>query len=105
MQKASRGELWVIDLGMVQKARPCLVLSVDYLDHERAVVTYVPRTTSLRGTRFEVPHQMRGFDAGAFDAQGIGSIPIVKVARRLGMVELSVIHQVEAAVKLWLALP
>jgi mRNA-degrading endonuclease toxin of MazEF toxin-antitoxin module len=38
MPKARRGELWVIDLGMAQKTRPCLILSIDYLDHERAVV-------------------------------------------------------------------
>ena len=104
MQKACRGELWVIDLGMVQKPRPCLILSSNYLDHERAVVSYVPRTTTLRQTRFEIPHQMKGFDPGAFDAQGIGSIPIVKLERRLGMVENSLVGKVEAAVKLWLAL-
>lgn len=85
MQESSRGELWVIDLGMAQKSRPCLILSIQYLDHERAIVTYVPRTTSLRNTRFEVPHQMRGLEAGAFDAQGIGSIPSVKLERRLGV--------------------
>jgi hypothetical protein len=39
MSQAQRGELWVIDLGMVQKPRPCLVLSIDFLEHERAVVT------------------------------------------------------------------
>jgi len=50
MPQAQRGELWLIDLGLVQKPRPCLVLSIAYLDHERAVVTFVPRTTSLRGT-------------------------------------------------------
>ncbi len=60
MPRAKRGEIWLIDLGLVQKARPCLVLSVDFLEHERAVVTYIPRTTVLRGTRFEVPHQGRG---------------------------------------------
>jgi mRNA interferase MazF len=96
--------LWVIDLGMAQKTRPCLILSIDYLDHERAVVTYVPRTTSLRATRFEVPHQMRGLDRGAFDAQGIGSIPVAKLERCLGVAEAGVVQQVEAAVKLWLAL-
>ena len=85
MQKAHRGELWLIDLGMVQKTRPCLILSINFLDHERAVVTYVPRTTTLRQTRFEVRHQMRGFDPGAFDAQGIGSIPVVRLERRLGI--------------------
>jgi len=103
MQKAHRGELWLIDLGMVQKTRPCLILSINFLDHERAVVTYVPRTTTLRQTRFEVRHQMRGFDPGAFDAQGIGSIPVVKLERRLGLIEDGVVKQVEAAVKLWLA--
>jgi hypothetical protein len=51
--------------------RPAVILSVAPLDHERALVTYVPRTTSLRQTRFEVPHQARGFEAGAIDAQGI----------------------------------
>jgi mRNA-degrading endonuclease toxin of MazEF toxin-antitoxin module len=50
------------------------------LDHERAVVTYVPRTTSRRDTRFEVPHQAGSFESGAFDAQGLGSVPTVKLA-------------------------
>ena len=104
MQKARQGEIWVIDLGLAQKARPCLILSISFLDHERAVVTYIPRTTSLRHTRFEVPHQARGFDPGAFDAQGIGSIPTVKLERCLGMVDKTVVEQVEAAVKVWLAL-
>ena len=105
MPKACRGEPWVIDLGMVQKPRPCVILSINYLDQERAVVTYVPRTLTLRGTRFEVSHQMKGLEAGAFDAQGIGSIPTVKLQRRIGTVEASVVQQVEAAVRLWLALP
>ena len=47
MQKARRGELWVIDLGMVQKSGPCLILSINFLDHERAVVTYVPSYDQL----------------------------------------------------------
>lgn len=104
MPKARRGEIWLIDLGMAQKPRPCLILSIDYLDHERAVVAYVSRTTALRQTRFEILHQARGFDPGAFDAQGIGSVPVVKLERRLGNVEPALLQQVEAAVKQWLAL-
>ena len=72
---ARRGDIRLVDLGLAQKTRPVLILSVDFLDHERAVVTYVPRTTSRRGTRFEVPHQARGFEAGGFDAQGLGTVP------------------------------
>ena len=104
MPKARRGEIWLIDLGMVQKPRPCLILSVEYLDPERAVVTYVSRTTVPRQTRFEVPHEARGFEPGVFDAQGIGSVPVVKLERRLGTIDPDVLQQVELAVKRWLAL-
>ena len=104
MPKAKRGEIWLIDLGLMQKTRPCLVLNIDYLDHKRAVVTYIPRTTHLRGTRFEVPHQGRGFQPGAFDPQGIGSIPEVKLEMRLGVLEPTILQQVEGALKRWLAL-
>jgi mRNA interferase MazF len=89
---------------MAQKNRPAVILSVDYLDHERAVVTFVPRTTTIRRTRFEVDHRAAGFDAGAFDAQGIGGVPDVKLIRRLSAVDQATMEKVEAAVRAWLAL-
>ena len=104
MPKARRGEIWVADLGMVAKVRPVLVLSVEYKDNERAVVTYVIRTTSVRGTRYEVPHDVRGMPAGAFDAQGLGSVPDVKLERRLGTVSEDTLAKVEDAIRAWLAL-
>lgn len=104
MPKGLRGEIWLIDLGMAQKNRPGVILSVEYLDHERAVVTFVPRTTSVRGTRFEVAHPAPNFDAGAFDAQGIGGVPDVKLIRRLGVLQLAKLSEVEQAVRRWLAL-
>src|SRR5277367_4432140 len=90
-----RGDIWLVDLGMVQKVRPALVLSVEYEDHERALVTYVPRTTSLRNTRFEVGHEGRGFLPGAFDAQSIGTVPSVKLVRRIAQLDDRVLGQVE----------
>ena len=74
MPKAKRGELWLADLGLAAKVRPVLILSVDYRDNERAVVTYVSRTTAVRGTAYELPHQSSGMPAGTFDAQGIGNV-------------------------------
>lgn len=53
---ASRGEIWLVDLGMIQKVRPALILSVPYKGQERAIVSFVIRTTSTRGTEYEVPH-------------------------------------------------
>lgn len=100
MTKASRGELWLADLGFVAKVRPVLILSVAYQDEER----YVLRTTSVRGTQYEVPHSSRGMSEGAFDAQGIASIPDVKLERRLGVVDAATLANVEDAVRSWLAL-
>jgi mRNA interferase MazF len=102
--EVTRGEIWLVDLGMAQKVRPAVVLSVAYLDHERALVTYVPRTTSLRQTRFEVAHQARGFDPGAFDAQSIGSMPPARFIRRIAELDASTLARVEDAVRAWLAL-
>jgi mRNA interferase MazF len=81
-----------------------VVLSVAYLDLERAVITYVPRTTALRGTRFEVRHEARGFAPGAFDAQGIEGVPTAKLMRHLGTLDDATLRRVEAAVRAWLNL-
>lgn len=48
--EVNRGDIWLVDLGLAQKMRPAVLLSVAYLDHERALITYVPRTTAC-GTR------------------------------------------------------
>lgn len=104
MPKAKRGEIWLADLGFVAKVRPVRILSVEYRDEERAVVSYVLRTTSVRGTQYEVPHSARGMLEGAFDAQGIASIPEVKLERRLGVADAATIAKVEEAVRCWLAL-
>ena len=104
MPRAKRGEIWVADLGLAAKVRPVLVLSVDYSEVERAVVTYVVRTTSLRGTRYEVRHEGRGMPPGAFDAQGVGSLPDVKLQRCLGVADSDTLKKVESTVRMWLGL-
>ncbi|TYQ31131.1 type II toxin-antitoxin system PemK/MazF family toxin [Pseudanabaena sp. UWO310] len=48
MNSPYRGEVWLVDLGYVAKVRPCLVVSIPALDRDRALVTLVPHTTSLR---------------------------------------------------------
>ena len=41
-----RGEVWLLDLGMVEKVRPGLVVSTNYGDRDRALITIVPHTTA-----------------------------------------------------------
>ena len=99
-----RGEVWLVDLGMVAKVRPCLVLSVPAADTDRALVTIVPRTTSVRGSRFEVAIETKFLRSGAFDAQNLVTIPCPKLLRRLGALTTEQLSQVETAVRIWLGL-
>jgi mRNA interferase MazF len=101
---ARRGEVWQVDLGLVAKVRPALLLNVPFLDHERAVFEIVPHTTSLRGTRFEVSVAVPGLRTGAFDAQGLRNVPASVLLRKLGALTPAQLAQVEIAVKLWLGL-
>lgn len=71
----NRGDIWLADLGYTGKLRPVLILSIDYNNAERAIVTYVPRTTSVwEAGRFDIAHKARGMKDGAFAVQLIGSI-------------------------------
>ncbi len=58
MRQASRGEVWLVDLGLAAKVRPALVISVPYQDPERSLVTLVPHTTAVRQSRFEAAEQL-----------------------------------------------
>lgn len=105
MSPPERGEVWLVDLGLAAKVRPALVLSVPTEDTDRALVTLVPHTTSLRGSRFEVPLSIRFLRPGGFDAQSLVTVPTVKLIRRLGRLNEQQRVAVEARVSAWLGLP
>ena len=54
MKLPHRGEVWLVDLGLAAKIRPCLVAGAPAAGDDRVIVTLVPHTTSLRGTQYEV---------------------------------------------------
>jgi mRNA interferase MazF len=64
MPRADRGSVWVVDLGLAGKVRPCLVLSVPTDPQDRVLVTLVPHTTSIQGTRFELAVQAKFLQGG-----------------------------------------
>jgi mRNA interferase MazF len=80
----ARGEVWLLDLGMAEKVRPALVISVPFGDADRALLTIVPHTTSLRGSEFEIPIGVSFLKSGAFMAQGVSTYPHVRAIRKLG---------------------
>jgi mRNA interferase MazF len=100
--RINRGEVWLVDLGYAAKIRPCLVLSVPPEGQERVLVTLAPHTTSVRGTRFEVIVPKPFLKAGAFDAQGLVTVPSVHLIRKLGELAPSEMALVEEAVRRWL---
>jgi mRNA interferase MazF len=95
-----RGEIWMIDLGLAAKARPAVILSVQFRDNEKAVVTYAARSTQRRGGRFEVKHEAAHFLPGVFDAQNIRTVPVAKLIRRLASLPEGTFSQVVEAVRL-----
>ncbi len=94
----------MVDLGLGAKVRPCLVLSVPLEESDRSLVTLIPHTTSLRQSRFEVTASLRFLRPGAFDAQGIVTVPTVRLMNRLGMLSPEQIRAVEKGVCLWLGI-
>ena len=74
-RKAQRGEVWIVDMGLIGKIRPCVIFSIGYLPNERMLVTIVPGTTSITGTRFEVEVHARCLQGpSVFDAQQIYTV-------------------------------
>lgn len=101
-----RGDVWLVDLGLAAKVRPCLVVSVPAVEvNERALSTLVPHTTSMRGSRFEVSLQVPFLKVGAFDAQNLITVPSMKLIRCLGTISSEKMVLVELAIKEWLGFP
>lgn len=70
MSEPKRGEVWLVDLGMAAKVRPCLVMSVALQESDRALVTLVPHTPSVRSSRFGRP-------AGLSNGSASLNLPVV----------------------------
>ena len=104
MKPARRGEVWLADLGLAAKIRPCLVLGAPSADEDRSLVTVVPHTTSLRATRYEVSVPVRFLRPGAFDAQGIVTLPTVRLMKHLGTLSPEQLQTVIGGVCLWLGI-
>jgi len=104
MASPDRGEVWLVDLGYAAKTRPCLILSIAALDTDRALVTVIPYTSQVRGTRFEVTISTSFLTRGVFDAQNPTTTPHAKFPKKLGDLTQDQLEQVEDAVRHWLGL-
>ncbi len=93
------GEVWLADLGLAAKTRPVVIVSRQDPSPPRALVLYVPLTTQNRLSPYEVPLPKLAFldrDSTA-NVQGLGSIPIVRLERRLGVLSPGLMARIKSA--------
>jgi len=93
------GEVWLADLGLAAKTRPVVIVSRHDPDPPRALILYVPLTTQNRQSPYEVALPRLGFldrDSVA-NVQGLGSLPTVRLERKLGRLPDGVLTKVKRA--------
>ena len=85
MPAAKPGDVWIVDLGMAAKVRPCLILTPQPGSNELDVFTVVAHTTSRRGNRWEVGISKPFLaEQGVFDMPRVATVASVKLERKLG---------------------
>jgi mRNA interferase MazF len=93
------GEVWLADLGLAAKVRPIIIVSRDDPDPPRALVIYVPLTSQNRGSRYEVEmprlHFLR-FE-GVANTQGVASLPVTRLERKLGQLPNEAFDKIKQA--------
>ena len=94
------GEVWLADLGLAANLRPVVIVSRDDPDPPRALIIYVPLTTQSRQSRYEVVLPKQRFLDGdsVANVQGIGSLPKVRLERKLGKLPDDVMIEIKRAI-------
>ncbi len=93
------GEVWLADLGLAAKTRPVVIVSRQDPNPPRSLVLYVPLTTQHRLSSYEVQLPKLPFldrDSIA-NVQGLGSMPIARLERRLGTLSAELMAKLKAA--------
>jgi mRNA interferase MazF len=100
------GEVWLADLGLAGKTRPVVVLSREDPEPPRVLVVYAPLTTQHRGSRYEVALPRLPFlqEMSFVNVQGLGSLPQVRLERKLGALPQSALEEVRKALRFALEL-
>jgi mRNA interferase MazF len=103
---AHPGEVWIVDLGLVAKERPVLVLAFPLPDDARSLVVVAPLTSQICGYRGEVdigkPRWLPKHSA--VNIQGLASIDHHALLRKLGTLSTLDMNTVKMALKDLLAL-
>ncbi len=95
------GEVWLADLGIAAKTRPVVVVSRYDENPPRVLVLYVPLTSEDRGSEYEVEMPKLPFLRleGVANVQGIGSLSVKRLERKLGVLPTEVLERIKKALR------
>ena len=96
MTKFDRGDVVIVDLGMMAKTRPCVVVSVRQPDKERNMSVVVPMTTEIRGGECEVAFPKPAWlnQESVVNVLGIAGVDNAKIIRRIAPFPKAVFSEV-----------
>src|SRR5437660_6073787 len=94
------GEVWLADLGLAAKTRPVVIVSRHDPEAPRALVIYVPLTTQNRQSKYEVELPKLPFlrETSEANVQGIASLVVTRLERKLGEVPAETLRQMPQAI-------
>jgi|SRR5580658_661207 mRNA interferase MazF len=95
------GDVYLVDLGMIAKERPMVVVSRHDPDAPRALSLCVPFTTKFRGSQYEVELGKCSFlrETSWANVQGTVAVGNEKLVRRLGKLSAAQHSDVKVALR------
>lgn len=104
--RPKRGDVWLADLGLAAKTRPVVIVSRHDDNPPRELALYVPLTTQYRGSLYEASLGRVSFlrELSFANAQGLGSLPLARLERKLGQLTPEKYAAVQDAVRYALGL-
>src|ERR1700722_18906742 len=89
MPQLRRGDVHLVDLGMVAKSRPCVIISIPKADSQRNMSVIAPLTTQPRGGECEIQFSKPAWllDLSVVNLIGLGGVDNAKIGRFIGQMK------------------
>lgn len=106
MASFKRGDVVLVDLGMMAKVRPAVVVSISNPDKHRNMSVVVPMTTEIRGGECEISFPKPPWlkQECVVNVLGVAGVDDAKIERRLAAFPTGKMSEIESALRRMLAL-
>jgi mRNA interferase MazF len=101
MTSFNRSDVVIVDLGMMAKVRPCVIVSIANPDSQRKMSVVVPMTTEIRGGECEVrfPRPAWLKQESVVNVLGVVGVENAKIQRRLAAFPADKMLEIESGLK------